>query len=146
MSASSGETMSVGPGAALAQQCGRDEVDGRLAPAGALDAQHPRAVVDEVADRLELMLAEARVGPGQLAQQLAGAGRDVGRRRHLLTIGASPPFSPPSGANFSPLAPIGGMDGHWEEAYDGRRDGDHTDDGGRVPGAAGGLDGPALAS
>ena len=47
------------PGARLAQQRGRDEVHRRLPPAGALHAQHPRAIDDDVADRLQLPGAEA---------------------------------------------------------------------------------------
>src|SRR3712207_7166586 len=49
-------------GAALAQQRGRDEVDGALAPARPLDAEDAGAVLDEVGDRLGLVLAERRVG------------------------------------------------------------------------------------
>ena len=46
--------------AGLAQQRRGDEVDGRLAPPGALDAEHARAVGDDVVDRLELVRAELR--------------------------------------------------------------------------------------
>jgi hypothetical protein len=42
ISASSGETSTVGPAPRLAQQRGGDEVDGRLAPPGALHDQRPR--------------------------------------------------------------------------------------------------------
>ena len=61
-----------GAGAALAQQRGRDEVHGRLAPPGALHAQHAAAVVDQVAHGLELMRAERRLWARQLAQQFGG--------------------------------------------------------------------------
>ena len=57
------------PGAAPPQQRGREEVHGALAPPGALHAQHAAAVVDEVAHRLELVLAERRVRSGELAQE-----------------------------------------------------------------------------
>ena len=71
------------PGAALAQQRGGEEVDGRLAPARALHAQHPRAVGHEVAHRLELVLAELGLGPRELAEQLVGAGFECGGLGHL---------------------------------------------------------------
>jgi hypothetical protein len=58
--------------AALAQEGGGEEVHRRLAPAGALHAEHARAVLDQVADRLELMRAKAGVRPGQLGQQGGG--------------------------------------------------------------------------
>ena len=77
-------------GALLAQQRGGEEVDGRLAPARALHAQHAPAVVDEVAHRLELVRAEARVRPGERAQQLGGALLD----RHRRTVGRAPEISP----------------------------------------------------
>jgi hypothetical protein len=62
-------------GALRAQQRGRDEVDGRLAPAGALHAQHARAVGDDVVDRLQLAVAEAC---GRVARQRAQAVEAVG--------------------------------------------------------------------
>ena len=62
------------PGAPLAQQRGGDEVDRRLAPARALHAEHTRAVLDEIANRLELVGAEGRVGAGELGEQRRGAG------------------------------------------------------------------------
>ena len=79
-------------GAALAQQRGGDEVDRRLAPAGALHAQHARAVVDEVAHRLELVLAEVGARPGELAQELGGAVVDGGGGggHGLSTLGHRP--------------------------------------------------------
>ena len=61
-----------GPGALLAQQRRGEEVDGGLAPARALHAQHAGAVVDEVGDRLELVLAEARLRPGEALQEFLG--------------------------------------------------------------------------
>ncbi len=85
-----------GSGVALAQQRRRDEVDGGLAPAGALDAQHAGAVLDEVGDRLELVLAEHRGGAGQLVQELGRACLDVGRGGHLNTLGRGR-------AKFAPL-------------------------------------------
>ena len=57
----------------LAQQRGRDEVDRRLPPPGPLHAQHARAVLDEVANRLELVGTEGRVGAGQIGQEGGGA-------------------------------------------------------------------------
>ena len=57
------------PGAALAQQRGGDEVDGPLAPARALHAEHAGAVLDEVAHRLELVLAEARTRAGEIPRK-----------------------------------------------------------------------------
>ena len=67
----------------VSQQRRRDEVDGRLAPARALDAQHARAVLDEIADRLELVLAEDRLRAGELVQELGRAGGEVGAGRHV---------------------------------------------------------------
>ena len=68
-----------GPGAALAQQRGGEEVDRRLAPARALHAQDARAVLDQVADGLELVLAELGLGAREPVQQLGGAlGQDGG--------------------------------------------------------------------
>jgi hypothetical protein len=67
--------------AALAQHRRRDEVDGALAPAGPLHAQDPRVVVDEVGDRLELMLAERRVGVAREAAEVVG-GRGLDRHGH----------------------------------------------------------------
>ena len=70
------------PGAGLAQQRGREEVDRRLPPAGPLHAQHPRPVGHEVAHRLELVLAERGVRPRELAEQLQRAGFHRGGRGH----------------------------------------------------------------
>jgi hypothetical protein len=66
------------PRAGLAQQRGRHEVDGRLAPAGSLHAQHPRAVLDQVAHGVELVLAELRLRTGEGVEVLLGAGVDGG--------------------------------------------------------------------
>ena len=51
-----GRTGPLGP-----PQRRRDEVDGRLAPPGALHDEHPAAPLDELGDRLELPLAEVDV-------------------------------------------------------------------------------------
>jgi hypothetical protein len=68
------------PGAGFAQQRGGDEVDRGLAPPRALDAEHARAVADEVADRLELVGAEVRRGVAcEGAEALEGGGVDRGR-------------------------------------------------------------------
>ena len=62
-------------GAGLAQQRRGDEVHGRLAPPGALDAEHPGAVGHDVVDRLELVGAELRRRvPGEGAQAVQGGG------------------------------------------------------------------------
>ena len=53
----------------LAQQRRRDEVDGGLAPARALDAQHARAILDQVGHGLALVLAEAGSGSRQALEQ-----------------------------------------------------------------------------
>ena len=67
-------------GARLAQQRGREEVHGRLAPAGPLDAQDAGPIDDDVADRLELTAAELRVRiVGENAKPLQG-GRGNGFR------------------------------------------------------------------
>ncbi len=63
------------PGLRVAQQRGGDEVDGGLSPAGALHAQHPGAIDDEVGDRLQLVGAKRGTGiAGQRAQPLQGGG------------------------------------------------------------------------
>jgi hypothetical protein len=84
------------PGAALAQQRGGDEVDGRLPPAGALDAEHARAVLDEVAHGLELVGAEGCVGAGEVGEEVVCAGVEL--RGHL-------PDSRPRPAETRPSAP-----------------------------------------
>ena len=56
-------------GALLAQQRRRDEVHRGLAPARALDAQHARAVLDQVGHGLALVLAEAGSGSRQALEQ-----------------------------------------------------------------------------
>ena len=61
------------PSPPLAQERGGDEVDRRLAPARPLNAQHARAVLDEVANRLELVGAEGGVGSGEVGEQRGGA-------------------------------------------------------------------------
>ena len=50
------------------EQCGRDEVHGRLAPAGALHDQGPAPVAGQRLDRGPLILAELGGRPGQRAQ------------------------------------------------------------------------------
>ena len=69
-------------GAAAAQEGGGDEVDGRLAPAGALHDQRPLRALDQRRDGGVLPLAEDRVGPaGQLAEDGERLVGDLGRRR-----------------------------------------------------------------
>ena len=58
--------------AAGAQERGGDEVDGRLAPAGALDNEGPPAVLDEGADGGPLVPTKARVVPGERPQVCLG--------------------------------------------------------------------------
>ena len=60
----------AGPG--VAQQAGGDEVDGRLPEAGALHHQRPPALPGHRLDGGHLVGSEHGVGPGQLAEQLAG--------------------------------------------------------------------------
>ena len=60
ISASSGETITVGPAAALAQQRGGHEVHRRLAPAGALHDQRPALLGHQRLDRPPLVLAQPR--------------------------------------------------------------------------------------
>ena len=82
ISASSGLTSSVGPAPAAAQEGGGDEVDRRLAPAGALHDQRPLRALDQRGDGGVLPLAEDRVGPpGQLAEDGERLVGDLGRRR-----------------------------------------------------------------
>ena len=50
------------PGPGVAQQPGGDEVDGALAPPGALHDQRSAAAVDQRLDGLELAGSEGRVG------------------------------------------------------------------------------------
>ena len=79
ISASSGETTSVGPPPCDAQGRGRRPVDRRLAPAGGLHDQHPAPVVDQLGHRPQLVLAGRRVraghrGDGPAEGVLAGEG------------------------------------------------------------------------
>ena len=62
MSASSGETSTVGPAPSAAQQQRRDEVHRRLAPPGALHDERAAPAVDERLDGLELPVVELGVG------------------------------------------------------------------------------------
>ena len=115
--AGGGDRGAVGPRTpALAQQDGGHEVDGGLAPAGALNHQRPAPADDQGLDGAPLVLAQRRVlaphqraqdGLGALADGGGGAGRggvgmgvrpgraggDRGLRAHAVTL-ASPPPSP----------------------------------------------------
>ena len=62
ISASSGETITRGTGAARPQQHRRDEVHRGLAPAGALHHQSPPPLRDEHVDCLPLVVTQDRVG------------------------------------------------------------------------------------
>ena len=67
--------------AARSQQAGGDEVDGRLAPAGALDDECPPAPGDERVDRRPLILAERHVvAPDERPQDLLGVWSHARRR------------------------------------------------------------------
>jgi hypothetical protein len=74
------------PRPALAQEGGRDEVQRRLAPARPLHAQHPRPLLDEIGDRLELVLAEGGAGAGERLEERGGAGGEVGPDRHAYGL------------------------------------------------------------
>jgi hypothetical protein len=68
--------------ARAAEQRGGDEVDGRLAPAGALHDQRPLRALHQRGDGGILTLAEDGVGAaGQLAQDGERLVGDLGRRR-----------------------------------------------------------------
>ncbi len=82
-----------GPGALLAQQRGRDEVDGRLAPARPLHAQHARVIPDQVVDRLELAGTERGARPGERVQELGGPVLD-GDAHHVHPRTRSGGFAP----------------------------------------------------
>ena len=87
MRASSGDTSSVGPAAPVAQHAGGDEVDGALAPAGALHEQHPLPLADQPPDDVELVGPElarrvARQPPEQPERLLVEPGVT-----HLRTLG-----------------------------------------------------------
>ena len=75
----------VGPRApALAQQDGGHEVDGGLAPAGALNHQRPAPADDQGLDGAPLVLAQRRVlAPHQRAQDRLGALADGGDGRRV---------------------------------------------------------------
>ena len=85
--------------AAGPDQGGGHEVDRRLAPAGALDDEHPLAAVDQRRDRLELPVAELRGRvadqPAQQGLRLRGEGGrgSGGGRGHRAT----PPQAPDTG-------------------------------------------------
>ena len=80
ISASSGETITVGPLPALAQQRRRDEVDRGLAPARALHDQGAALVGDQCLDRPPLVLAQpgrARGVPDEAGQDGIGCGTQI---------------------------------------------------------------------
>ena len=92
ISASSGEMITVGPAPRPAQQGGGDEVDRRLAPAGALDDEGPAPVDDQRLDRRPLVVAEPGVVvPHERAQVLLGGGAEGGRvgERHATGLPAA---------------------------------------------------------
>ena len=84
ISASSGETITVGPAPCGAQQQRGDEVDRRLAPAGALHDQRPAPVDGQRLDRRPLVVAQRGVVAADERRQVGlGASRRtsvVGRR------------------------------------------------------------------
>ena len=124
ISASSGLTISVGPGARLAQQRRRDEVDRRLAPARALDAEHPRAVDDHVADRLELIGPELRRRvPRERAQTIKRRGleRLSGGDGHLHTAAAGTGATGCPAGPESPTVPEDDAGNDYRPASSGRR-------------------------
>src|SRR5699024_4275202 len=68
----------AGPGAGRAQHSGGDEVHRGLAPTGALDDEDALLELHEVADRLELTLAELRVRVrGELGEDPLRLDREV---------------------------------------------------------------------
>ena len=87
ISASSGETITVGPAPCGAQQRGGDEVDRRLAPAGALHDQRPAPVDDQRLDRRPLVVAQRGRRRGRPARadapRPAGVCRSTGHRACL---------------------------------------------------------------
>ena len=87
-------------GAPGPQQRGRDEVDGGLAPAGALHDQGPPAPGHQGLDRGPLVLAEAGGGAGQRAQRVLGlvAGRRGEEVGHAPTVPDASPGTPARGA------------------------------------------------
>ena len=72
MSASSGDTITVGPAPRSRSSDGRDEVDGGLAPPGALDDQGAAPVDHERLDRAPLIGPQPGLRPGQRAQAALG--------------------------------------------------------------------------
>ena len=73
-------------GTGLAQQCCRDEVHGRFAPAGALHAEHAGAVDGEVADRVQLPVAER---PRSRRRSAIAAARVPSARRLRSSAGSA---------------------------------------------------------
>ena len=90
ISASSGETITVGPAPCGAQQERGHEVDRRLAPTRALDHQRPPAVDHERLDRGPLVVAQHGVlAADQRAQMSLGVGPHVGRGGHVSCLAAT---------------------------------------------------------
>ncbi len=87
ISASSGETITVGPAPPVAQQGGGDEVDRRLAPPGALHDERPAPVDSERLDRRPLVLAQDRVASPSGADQGAQVG--LGQLAGLGSVGVA---------------------------------------------------------
>ncbi len=88
------------PRTRLAQQRGRDEIQRGLSPSGALHAQHPRAVDDDIPDRLQLPRPEPRaIVAGQRAQALQRNPRDRlrGHGRHRAIVSRAPEGSGSAG-------------------------------------------------
>src|SRR5699024_86849 len=67
-----------GTRAGLPEKAGGDEVDGRLAPAGALHHQGPPAIGDQRLDRRPLVLAQRGLRTREGGEQLVGAGAQRG--------------------------------------------------------------------
>ena len=98
ISASSGETITVGPGAPRAQQRGRDEVHRRLAPPGPLDHQRPPPLRDQGVDRRPLVVPQPRVLTREGPQMSLGCrahfadgtgGRPAGRQLLVVRHGST---------------------------------------------------------
>ena len=91
-------------GGVVSQQRGGDEVDRRLAPAGALHAQDPGAVDGDIADGLELPVAKLGVRrAGQRPQATEGIG-GKGCRAHTSTSLTRPADHPALAADQPPIA------------------------------------------
>ena len=79
--ASSGETIRVGPRPAIAQDARGDEVDGALAPSGALHDEQPLAAVDQRIDGFPLPVAKRGVAVGEGAPQESERRQAIGYHR-----------------------------------------------------------------